>query len=85
MSALTHRKPSIVAVILLVVGLLPAGQAWLQLVALPALAFETSHAIRLYMSEERRAILAKQREIARSGTPFERSTLALVLILGGRR
>ena len=85
MSALTHRKFSIVAVVLLVVGLLPAGQAWLQLVALPALTFETSQALRLYMSDERQAILAKQRQIAKSGTPFERSTLALFLILGSRR
>ena len=85
MRALTHRKFSIVAVVLLVVGLLPAGQVWLQLVALPALAFETSQALRLYMSEDRRETLGKQREIAKSGTPFERSTLALALILGSRR
>jgi len=85
MSALTHRKTPLAAVVLLVVGLLPAGQVWLQLVALPALAFETSHALRLYMSEERQVTLAKQREIAKPGTPFERSTLALVLILGSRQ
>ena len=85
MKEFTHRNHSIAVVVLLVVGLPHAGQAWLQLVALPALAFETSHALRLYMSDERQAILEKQREIAKSSSPFERSTSALALILGSRR
>ncbi len=85
MRALTHRNPTIPAIVLLVLGLLPAGQSWLHLVALPALTCETSYAVRLYMSEDRRETIAKQREIAKNGTPFEKSTLALILMLGSRR
>ncbi len=85
MSAFTHCNQTVLTVVLLVLGLLPAGQSWLNLVALPALAFETGYAVRLYMAEDRRETLARQREIAKTGTPLEESTMALLLILGSRR
>ncbi len=85
MNALTHRRPTMPALVLLVLGLLPAGQSWLHLVALPAITFETSLALRLSMSDDRREILEKQRSIAKNGTPFEKATLALLVILGSRR
>jgi hypothetical protein len=78
-------RPSIPVLVLLVAGLLPAGDAWYRAVALPALSVQVRYAVPLFISDGAAAPRADSAQASVSGTRLQRAAAAMTLLLGTRR